>query len=209
MRIGDRQELTVRAVTNDDVHAVAAVAARAFEDDAAFQWFMPNDRTRLTRLKRLTMLFELFSGSQLNVDFADMSTTTDLAGLCTWLGPDHWEPPTRKMLGPIVRLFFRLGPRSFMKIVAAMGEMKKNHPKTPHWYLLTLATDPPRQRTGVGTALLRPGLARCDAMRLGAYLETQKVENVAYYARFGFRVMKEIDLPMKGPHLWLMWRDPQ
>ena len=138
-----------------------------------------------------------------------VSTTAGSTGLCTWLGPEEWEPPTRKMLGPIAKMFAQLGLRSSARFVAAMGAMKKNHPKEPHWYLSTLATDPPHQRTGVGAALLAPGLARCDQTRLGAYLETQKEDNVAYYSRFGFRVKDEIDLPMNGPHLWLMWRDPQ
>lgn len=206
MQIGDQQSVTVRPVEPGDLSAVGAVAARAFEDDPAFLWFLPNDRTRLAKL---TFFFELFAKSQLALDFTDMSTTSDHAGLCTWLGPEEWEPPTRTMLGPIARLFVKLGPRSFLKVLLAMGEMKKNHPKEPHWYLSTLATDPPRQRSGVGAALLASGLARCDSTRLPAYLETQKEENVAYYARFGFRVSKEIDLPMGGPHLWLMWRDPQ
>lgn len=206
MRIGDRQDVTVRSVEPEDLSAVAAVAARAFEDDPAFIWFLPNEKKRLAKL---TYFFRVFSGSQFPLEFADMSTTSDHAGLCTWLGPEEWEPPTRTMLGPITRMFGKLGTRSFLKFVLAMGEMKKNHPKEPHWYLSTLATDPPRQRTGVGAALLASGLARCDATRLPAYLETQKEENVAYYSRFGFRVVNEVDLPMGGPHLWLMWRDPQ
>ena len=41
-----------------------------------------------------------------------------------------------------------------------------------------------------------------------AYLESSKERNVAYYARHGFRVREELDLP-RGPRVWLMWRDPR
>jgi predicted N-acetyltransferase YhbS len=113
------------------------------------------------------------------------------------------------MLGALPRLLLAVGLRGARRMMLTMGALKKSHPREPHWYLMGLATDPPKQRTGVGTALVRPVLDRCDGAKLGAYLETQKQANVPYYERFGFRVVNEIDLPKGGPHLWLMWRNPQ
>lgn len=93
----------------------------------------------------------------------------------------------------------------FMRVVA---KIEKAHPEEPHWYLAGLGTDPPKQRSGLGTTLLAPVLAHCNADKVPAYLETQKPENVPYYERFGFRVTGEIDITEGGPHVWLMWRDP-
>ena len=67
---------------------------------------------------------------------------------------------------------------------------RRVHPHEPHWYLAVLGTDPSFQRTGAGTALLEPVLARVDAEGLPAYLETQKEANLAWYGRFGFDVVE-------------------
>jgi hypothetical protein len=32
--------------------------------------------------------------------------------------------------------------------------------------------------------------------------------NVRFYERRGFRVTGTIDVPLGGPRLWAMWRDP-
>jgi ribosomal protein S18 acetylase RimI-like enzyme len=66
--------------------------------------------------------------------------------------------------------------------------------------------DPAAQGRGLGTAVLAPVLEECDRDGVGAYLESSKESNVAYYARFGFRITEELRLP-RGPRLWLMWRD--
>ena len=180
--------------------------ARAFEDDPLYAWFLPNPRSRLAKATALTeiMFQRLFSA-----DFFESYTTSDRSGVAMWAGPEKWEPPARVMVTAMPRVLRLMGFRGAGRMSSAMSAMKKVHPKEPHWYLMGLATDPPKQRTGVGTALVAPMLARCDAERLGAYLETQKQINVPYYERFGFRVTQEIDLPKGGPHLWLMWRHPQ
>jgi ribosomal protein S18 acetylase RimI-like enzyme len=83
------------------------------------------------------------------------------------------------------------------------------HPHDRHWYLQGLGTDPPLQRQGLASAALAPMLQRCDTDGVAAYLESTKERNVTFYERHGFRVTSTIDLPDRGPRLWLMWRDPQ
>ena len=71
-----------------------------------------------------------------------------------------------------------------------------------------LGTDPAAQGRGIGSALLGAVLRTCDEDGVPAYLESSKERNLAYYARHGFRVREELDLP-RGPRVWLMWRDPR
>jgi GNAT superfamily N-acetyltransferase len=78
----------------------------------------------------------------------------------------------------------------------------------PHFYLAVLGTDPCFQRSGAGSAALQPVLDRCDSEGLPAYLETQKEENLAYYARHGFELVQQLDI--KGvPPIWTMLRNPR
>ena len=89
-----------------------------------------------------------------------------------------------------------------------LGNIERHHPHDPHLYLGVLGVDPARQGSGVGSALLVPGLELCDREGLAAYLETGRERNLAFYGRHGFRVTESIRLPA-GPQVWLMRRDPR
>ncbi|MFM8862623.1 MAG: GNAT family N-acetyltransferase, partial [Acidimicrobiia bacterium] len=89
-----------------------------------------------------------------------------------------------------------------------LDAVEKAHPTEPHWYLALLGVDPSRQRSGLGSALLRPVLEQCDESGAAAYLETQKPDNLAYYARFGFEERDRITVG-DSPPVWLLWRDPR
>ncbi len=68
---------------------------------------------------------------------------------------------------------------------------------------------PDDQGRGIGSALLRPVLTRCDREGVPAYLEASSERNRALYARHGFEVVERIELPGGGPPMWRMWREPQ
>ena len=71
-----------------------------------------------------------------------------------------------------------------------------------------LGTDPSAQGSGLGSAVLAAMLSQCDRDGVSAYLESSKERNVDFYARHGFRVLEEYRL-LRGPLVWLMWRDPR
>ena len=100
-----------------------------------------------------------------------------------------------------------LGRRTMLAL-RGLGQIEARHPREPHWYLAVLGTDPARQGEGIGSALLRPVLDDCDRLELPAYLETATERNVDFYARHGFKVVQEMRLPLGGPALWRMWREP-
>ena len=57
--------------------------------------------------------------------------------------------------------------------------------------------------------MLQPVLARCDRDGLPAYLETTKARNVGFYERRGFTVVGEANIPLGGPPMWFMLREPR
>ena len=63
------------------------------------------------------------------------------------------------------------------------AELKKHHPRQPHWYLSVLSVEPECQGLGHGSALMKPGLERADAAGSGAYLETPRPSHVGCLAR--------------------------
>ena len=100
--------------------------------------------------------------------------------------------------------------RRIGRAVALLGAVDKAHHELhgPHYYLAILGTDPQFQRTGAGTAVLAPVLERCDTEGLPAYLETQKEENIAYYARHRFEVVQKIEVD-GCPPIWTLRREPE
>lgn len=81
----------------------------------------------------------------------------------------------------------------------------------PHRYLEMLGVDPPKQRSGLGAALVRHGLRRADQDRLPAYVETETPANEAFDAKLGFRTVHHTaarDEPLGVP-TWCLVRDPQ
>ena len=89
-----------------------------------------------------------------------------------------------------------------------LEQRRRHHLPEPHFYLSALGVDPARQGSGVGTALMRPVLERCDRDGTPAYLETAVARNVLLYERLGFEVVDELVLPGTDVHGWLMARRP-
>ena len=61
------------------------------------------------------------------------------------------------------------------------------------------------QGKGLGGALMRPTLDRCDREGLPAYIEASSVRSAALYERLGFEHIEELRVG-GSPPLWLMLR---
>jgi predicted N-acetyltransferase YhbS len=83
----------------------------------------------------------------------------------------------------------------------------KHDPKEVHWHLGPVGVLPERQGQRIGTQLMERYLGRVDADAIGAYLETDKIENVGYYEQFGFNTTGTDEV--SGVTNWFMWRPPQ
>ena len=78
-----------------------------------------------------------------------------------------------------------------------------------HEYLLMIGVSPERQGEGIGEALMRGVLERCDREGIPAYLEASSERSRGLYERLGFTFMgRTVDLP-EGPPMWPMWREPR
>src|SRR5580658_5801774 len=193
----------VRRVVPDDVGALVEVLARAFDDDPVPQWLFRGDRRRRRGLRK----FFTIQLRHTYLERGEVFTTQDLAGVAMWSPPGRARPGWRDLvrLVPVMPYLTGLG-RDTPEAARLLSAVDAARPQDPHWYLATLGTDPDRQRTGVGSALLRSVLDRVDSEGLPAYLESSKESNLAFYGQHGFEVTGEIRTPRRGPTLWLMWR---
>jgi ribosomal protein S18 acetylase RimI-like enzyme len=201
-----RIEHAVRRADAEDVDALVEVLARAFDDDPVPVWLFRGERRRHKGLRR-------FFGIQLrrmSLAGGQVWTTDDRAGAAIWAPPGQGRSGWRDLvrLLPVLPCLAGLG-RDAPEAVRLLSAVESARPKQKHWYLATLGTDPDRQRTGVGSALVRTVLDGVDREGLPAYLESSKHSNLAFYGRHGFEVTGEIHTPRGGPTLWLMWRKPR
>jgi ribosomal protein S18 acetylase RimI-like enzyme len=194
----------VRKATAADVDALAHMTARAFETDPFWRWMFPGPDF-LTRAAKLAA-FEL---NHVHLRHDEVWTTVGEAqGSAMWSPPDKWRQTNLDMLLGVPGTTRIFGRRS-LAVLRAFTAVQNAHPPGPHYYLAVLGTDPVHQGKGVGSAVLRPVLERCDAQGLGAFLESSKEENIPFYNRQGFEVTRRLDLPAGAPPVWAMWREPR
>lgn len=189
----------LRRASADDVERLRTVLADAFFEDPMLGWLMPNDRTRRAQLRR-------YFGIELRhytLSRGRVWTSADLAGAALTLPPRGWRAPTR------VTLLEGSAFRTHLVRAARVGAaMEWHHARGPHYYVRDVGVLPSRQGCGIGSALLRPTLERCDREGLPAYLEASSERNAALYERLGFRVTRELRFGASPP-LRLMLRAPQ
>jgi ribosomal protein S18 acetylase RimI-like enzyme len=193
----------IRRATAADVDAMAAQLARSFVDDPVTTFLFPDGSRREAALR-------VYFGTQMRADylpFGGCYTTEDHSGAAVWA-------PAGKPLLTGMRAIVTMLPmvphvwKNLVTTLQVLNTVESEHPHQPHWYLASLGTAPERQGQGIGSALLEPVLAHCDAEGLPCYLESSKERNVPFYGRHGFEVVKELALPRGGPRLWTMWREP-
>jgi GNAT superfamily N-acetyltransferase len=183
---------------------MADVLARAFYDDPPFKWILPTDSTRRRRLRRY-FLTE-FRHHALRHGGVEIASVGDrIVGVAVWLPPGEWLAPTSGQLLALPGFAWAFGRRlgAASTIVQAAA---KAHPRVPHWYLHAIGVCPDSQGRGVGAALLRSRLVRCDSEGSPAYLESSTLTNVPLYEHLGFCSTGTLDLPKDTPVVTAMWR---
>jgi ribosomal protein S18 acetylase RimI-like enzyme len=198
-----REASTIRKARPDEVDSLARTLARAFYDDPVARWMLPRDERRMSQLERA---FEI----GLNGVFmreGECWTTDGVVGGAIWQPPGRWRVPAGRQLRLLVpmALVYR---GDLLRALGAFQALEREHPHDrDHWYLPFIGVDPQWQGKGLGTALLRPILDRCDSAGLPAYLEASTPRNRTCYERNGFEVVGTLT-HRKGPTMWKMWREP-
>ncbi len=190
--------------------SVVSALARAFYDDPLFNFFVPNHMRQTAAL--LTFMGGGVADARPFGEIWVAHADGKIAGGAVWLPPGAYPRSPRREAMTYLRAlptFLRVGRRLGGSIRLLSAVDKAHHDlDEPHYYLAILGTDPLFQRTGAGAAMLQPVLERCDAEGLPAYLETQKEDNLAYYARHAFEMVQRLEVAGVPP-IWTMLRKPR
>jgi ribosomal protein S18 acetylase RimI-like enzyme len=178
------------------------VLAEAFMEDPIFGWLIPNDARRRARLRH-------YFGIELRhfaLPRGRVETTDDLVGAMLSLPPGRWRVPLQTTL-----LHGSVFGVQVAKAASLGSRMEWRHmrlAREPHYYVRDIGVHPDTQGRGLGSALMRPTLDRCDQEGLSAYIEASSERSAALYARLGFQLIEELRV-WGSPPLRLMLRPPR
>ena len=195
--------VAITHATQADVPAVASVLARAFQDDPVFVWSIPDpDRRRECLPAVFAAVAELY------LPHDETYLTDDGVGAALW-APARVDPFHGEAGEAFNQRMVELLDEADVERCLTVGEVfAGHHPAQPWMYLQLIGVVPDHQRRGVGSRLMAPVLARCDATGTPAYLEAATADNRRLYERHGFETIGDLTLPDGGPLVWLMWREP-
>jgi len=182
----------------------SSVLARAFHDDPAWVWVIPEEERRAVLLP---WLFQI----GFDVTTADVWTTTGrVLGAARWLPPGRQPVRIAATLRALVATPFRLGSATgrFLAYGRGVELLRARVAPGPHWYLAGIGVDPPEQHRGIGGALLQPGIEGAAADGVPCVLLTNNEANIAFYISHGFEVVDEGRTPEDGPKAWAMVKLP-
>jgi len=202
-RACDAAEPRIGPLSAAEVPPLAAVLARAFRDNPLNVAVIQSDDPVFRIRCNFHGMWALLPVAQARGQVLAARLEGRLAGALVATNPYGYPLPAPPLLARF-RCFWGQGWRVARRWARVFESLDALHPLEPLGYLGTLGVDPSLQGRGVGRALLGRWLAGLDREATGAYLETDRCENVAFYERSGFRVLGETQV--LGARIWRMRR---
>ena len=194
--------MTTVAINNstasDEQHVIDVIVL-AFSADPAARRMFPDPQQYLRNFPKFVKAFgskAFRHGTAYHID--------GFLGAALWLPPD--VHPDEELLGVLIEETVAEPVRQ--DVFAVIEQMASHHPREPHWYLPLIGVDPIQQGKGLGSALMRHVMIRCDRERKLAYLELSNAKNIPLYEREGFERIGTIQAGTSPP-LYPMVRNPR
>lgn len=188
-------EHSIRTLSAADLDRAAEVLGEAFADYPWTTWCVSEDgrRERISALQRLYLEHLALPHGMAYIDGSGN-------GVLAFLPPDAPEPADE--VGATIA---GLHGDRFDRAVTAAEQLAVLPIPDGAWTLATIGTTPQSRETGLGTALMKHGLAELDRAGHPCWLDTSTERNLPLYQRFGFTIAGQIALD-DGPAVWRMHR---
>ncbi len=204
---------TIKIVPTEKAHylGIFEANARGFFAGPAWRWIFPQDSERLAQLR---WLFP--RGAGIRLKYCESYTTEGEV-----LGVSMWSPPNRRAGVPLLdqltsgllKVPFKYGFDTFKRLSQFTSheshfcsEIFRNG---KFWVLESIVVIPEAQRLGLGSMLLQPGLSRADREGIPTFVLTHDPKNIGFYARNGFKLVKETPFGRSGLVSYGLIRQPR
>lgn len=114
-----------------------------------------------------------------------------LVGFAHWVASPMCQFSPSEQLRLLPAMVARLGAGGAWRTIRWLTNWSRHDPAEPHLHLGPIGVDPRAQGRHVGSQFMRRFCEELDRRSLPGYLETDRPENVRFYARFGFEIVAE------------------
>ncbi|MBA2644732.1 MAG: GNAT family N-acetyltransferase [Solirubrobacterales bacterium] len=196
-------DLAVDDLGREHVQEAVGVLARGMRDNPVHvaAWGPDPERRRRIIERLFSGLFRVFA-AQTPICVRREGRIVAATGIA----PAGTCQPTARQSLALTPAMLSMGPRSLARTGRWIRAWAARDPDEPHVHLGPLAVDAHLQGQGIGSVLLAEYCRRLDATGEVGYLETDKAENVGFYAKQGFETTEEAQV--LGVPNWFMRRRP-
>ena len=194
-----RAAIPCRTASRSDQDAVVATLAEAFLHEPAFSFILPDPDARRRALRRA---FKIIFAEDIRAGAIMM--TPQAEAVTAWRSPAQMREGQWEAIRTRLPYLLAFGP-AILRAAQVADLIKAHLPAEGCWYLHYAGCHSDHRGKGFGGAAIRAGLARADADRAKAWLETADAANLAIYRALGFEVACTWQVP-GGPQFWGMMR---
>ncbi len=196
--------LNCYSVKSEDFQKASITLGQAFSQDPIWTRILQGEPEKFPLVFGVPLKYSLKYGKV-------YASNSELQGIAAWVGTPYvdmslWRLLRSGALKIIMKLGMKLGKR-ILNVFSQIEKDRKDLMKSPYIYLYALGILPQEQGHGIGSKLVKDMLDNLP-LKLPVYLDTETEDNVRFYQRLGFEVVKEVQvLPYNLP-MWEMvnWR---
>jgi ribosomal protein S18 acetylase RimI-like enzyme len=193
------EQVVIKTLQAEDISQTAVVAARAFSTDPLT---VAVYRERSDKESRMEATFRHLLEHKPGLVFTAKKDGVVVGMLRVAEWPNCQKSFNQALISLPIAFMRQRG--AAIRRLRARYSWSKHHPKEPHWHLGPVAVLPELQGQGIGSQLIEHFCKYMDSIGGVAFLETETIDNVRLYERFGFSVTDEALLI--GVRNWFMWR---
>lgn len=179
-----------------DKEKIIDILYSSFVDNSSINYVVKQDHKKVKRTK-LLMEYSFFKG----MNFGEVFISNDETACCILLFPHNKKISFNAIWWDIKLCFGCIGVENIFKVLKRERQLKKNHPKSPFVHLWYIGVLPKHQGMGKGSYLAQKIIDSHKSKTI--YLETSSKQNLQFYDRLSFKIIKVIEI---GYRLYVLKR---
>jgi ribosomal protein S18 acetylase RimI-like enzyme len=193
--------LEIREARSSELQEAAVVLSRGMRDNPNHVAAFGDDPE--TRRRKLAAVFGLLLPRMAH---APLLGVRDGSIVAVWgmAEPGQCQLTPSEALRSLPSILWGCGVPATIRLLTWLRAWGSLDPTSEHWHLGPVGVDAHLQGKGIGSQVMGAWCAMLDDRGATGYLETDKPENVRFYAKFGFQTVAESEV-LERPN-WFMSR---